>query len=42
VSELKYLSYTFNERTTEKAHMREVVRKANKVVGCVWGIAERK
>jgi hypothetical protein len=26
----------------EKAHMREVVRKANKVVGCVWGIGERK
>jgi hypothetical protein len=22
--------------------MREVVRKANKVVGCVWGIGERK
>jgi hypothetical protein len=42
VSELKYLGYTFNERTTEKAHMREVVRKANKVVGCVWGIGERK
>jgi hypothetical protein len=42
VSELKYLGYTFNERTTEEAHMREVVRKANKVVGCVWGIGERK
>jgi hypothetical protein len=41
VSEFKYLSYTFNERATDKAQVREVVRKANKVVGCVWGIGER-
>jgi hypothetical protein len=32
---------TFNERATDKAHIRQM-RKANKVVGCVWGIAERK
>jgi hypothetical protein len=37
-----YLGYTFNERATDKAQVREVVRKANKVVGCVWGIGERK
>jgi hypothetical protein len=44
VSEFKYLGYTFNERATDKAHMREIVRKANKVVGCtsVWEIGERK
>jgi hypothetical protein len=36
------LGYTFNERATDKAHIREIVRKANKVVGCVWGIGERK
>jgi hypothetical protein len=36
------LGYTFNERVTDKAHIREIVRKANKVVGCVWGIGERK
>ncbi|KAH0813872.1 hypothetical protein GEV33_008919 [Tenebrio molitor] len=41
VSEFKYLGYTFNERATDKAQVREVVRKANKVVGCVWGIGER-
>ncbi|KAH0812552.1 hypothetical protein GEV33_010238 [Tenebrio molitor] len=41
VSEFKYLGYTFNERATVKAQVREVVRKANKVVGCVWGIGER-
>jgi hypothetical protein len=41
-SEFKYLGYTFNERATDKAHVRGVVRKANKVVGCVWGIGERK
>jgi hypothetical protein len=40
--EIKYLGYTFNEKTTDKAHMREIVRKTNKVVGCVWGIGERK
>jgi hypothetical protein len=42
VSDFKYLDYTFNERTTDKAQVREVVRKTNKVVGCVWGIGERK
>jgi hypothetical protein len=36
------LGSTFNERATDKAHIREIVRKANKVVGCVWGIGERK
>jgi hypothetical protein len=30
------LGYTFNERA------RETVRKANRAVGCVWGIGERK
>jgi hypothetical protein len=29
------------KRWNEK-HIREIVRKANKVVGCVWGIGERK
>jgi hypothetical protein len=42
VSGFRYLGYTFNERATDKAQVREVVRKANKVVGCVWGIGERK
>jgi hypothetical protein len=41
VSEFKYLGYTFNERATDKAQVREVVRKANKVIGCVWEIGER-
>jgi hypothetical protein len=30
VNEFKRLSYTFNERATNKAHIRETVRKANK------------
>jgi hypothetical protein len=34
------LVYTFKERATDKAYIREKVRKANKVVGCVWGIGE--
>jgi hypothetical protein len=42
VSEFRYLGYTFNERATDKAHVRGVVRKASKVVRCVWGIGERK
>jgi hypothetical protein len=42
VSEFKYLGYIFNERATDKAQVREVVRKANKVIGCMWGIGERK
>jgi hypothetical protein len=33
------LGYT---QATDKAHNREIVRKANKLVGCVWGIGERK
>jgi hypothetical protein len=41
-NEFIYLGYTFNERATDKAHIREIVRKANKAVGCVWGIGERK
>jgi hypothetical protein len=35
VKEFKYLVYTFNERATDKAHIREIVWKANKLVGCV-------
>jgi hypothetical protein len=42
VSEFKYLGYIFNERATDKAQVREVVRKANKVVGSVWGIGKKK
>jgi hypothetical protein len=42
INEFKYLGYTFNERATNKAHIREIVRKANKIVGCVWGIGGRK
>jgi hypothetical protein len=42
INELKYLGYTFNERATDKGHIREIVRKANKVVGSVWGIGEKK
>jgi hypothetical protein len=35
VNEFKYLGYRFNERVTDKAHIREIVRKANKVERCV-------
>jgi hypothetical protein len=42
VSEFKYLGYIFNERATDKAQVREVMRKANKVVGSVWGIGKKK
>jgi hypothetical protein len=42
VNEFKYLGYTFNERPTDKVRIREIVRKANKVVGRVRGITERK
>jgi hypothetical protein len=31
-----------SERATDKAHIREIVRIANKVMGCVWGIGLRK
>jgi hypothetical protein len=31
----KEKTVAFNERATDKAHMREIVRKANKVVRCV-------
>jgi hypothetical protein len=36
------LGYTFNERATDKARIREIVRKASKIMGCVWGIGDRK
>jgi hypothetical protein len=32
----------YNERTTDKAHIREIVKKANEAMACVWGIKERK
>jgi hypothetical protein len=35
VNEFKHLGYTFSEIATDKAHIREIVRKANKVVGFV-------
>jgi hypothetical protein len=35
-------SNTWAETATDKAHIREIVRKANKVVECFWGIGERK
>jgi hypothetical protein len=31
------VGYRFNERAMDKVHIRE-----NKVMGCVWGIGERK
>jgi hypothetical protein len=42
VNEFKYFGYTFSERLTDKVHIREIVRKAKKLVGCVWRIGERK
>jgi hypothetical protein len=41
VSEFKYLGYTFNDGATDKAQVSEVVRKAKKIVGRIWGIGER-
>jgi hypothetical protein len=40
-NKFKYLGYTFNERGTDKAHIREIMRKANEVVRYVWGRGER-
>jgi hypothetical protein len=31
-----------NERNTAAAHVRELVKKAHKIIGAVWGIGERK
>ncbi|KAH0821274.1 hypothetical protein GEV33_001517 [Tenebrio molitor] len=42
VKEFKYLGYVMNERNTAAAHVRELVKKANKIIGAVWGIGERK
>jgi hypothetical protein len=36
------LGYTFHERVTDKVHVREIVKKSNKIMGSVWGIGERK
>jgi hypothetical protein len=41
IKKTRQWNYTFNERATDKAHIRQIVRKANKVVRCVWGIGER-
>ncbi|KAH0816956.1 hypothetical protein GEV33_005835 [Tenebrio molitor] len=42
VKEFKYLGYVMNERNTAAAHVRELVKKANKIIGAVWGIGMRK
>jgi hypothetical protein len=42
VKEFKYLGYVMNERNTAAAHVRELVKKANKIIGAVWGIGKRK
>jgi hypothetical protein len=42
VEEFKYLGCVMNERNTAAAHVRELVKKANKIIGEVWGIGERK
>jgi hypothetical protein len=44
VKEFKYLGYVMNERNTAAAHVSEseLVKKANKIIGAVWGIGERK
>jgi hypothetical protein len=42
VKEFKYLGYVMNERNTAAARVRELVKKANKIIGAVWGIGERK
>ncbi|KAH0816582.1 hypothetical protein GEV33_006209 [Tenebrio molitor] len=41
VKEFKYLGYVMNERNTAAAHVRELVKKANKIIGAVWGIGEK-
>jgi hypothetical protein len=41
VREVKYLGYTFNESPSDRAHMREIVKKAKKVVGCVGNRREK-
>ena len=33
--QIKYLEYIFNERNTSRVHVKEMVRKANKVLGIV-------
>jgi hypothetical protein len=42
VKEFKYLGYVMNERNTAAAHVRKLVKKANKIIGAVWRIKERK
>jgi hypothetical protein len=42
VKEFKYLGYVMNERNIAAAHVRELVKKPIKIIGAVWGIAERK
>jgi hypothetical protein len=39
VNGFRYLGYTFNERVTDKARIRKIVRKA--VVECVLGMGEK-
>jgi hypothetical protein len=32
----------FSKRKRKSAHIREIMRKANKVLGCIWGTGEKK
>ena len=37
VRELEYLGYTVRENNEDKHHIKKVVRKANMILGKVWG-----
>lgn len=41
VREIKYLGYVFTRTNNNNANMKENTRKANKILGIVWGIGER-
>lgn len=42
VTIFKYLGYNFSASGSDRVHVIEMVKKANKVMGMVWGIGERK
>ncbi|KAJ3629041.1 hypothetical protein MTP99_013464 [Tenebrio molitor] len=42
VEKAKMIVFDKRKRKNEENDRKEIVRKANKAVGCVWGIGERK
>lgn len=41
MKEITYLGYIIKRSTGDKGHVQYLMRKANSILGRIWGLAER-